>query len=222
MKEEETVRTGENAEAVESAAPAEAVEKAGTAEQPKKKRKGRRAYLSDIRRGANGKYVYTGTCYTYDKLNPRLYVLLRLWALTIPAVAACVVSGCLNAPFTRDTWYVLAPLGFAFVCAGSVTWAVGRITGNKSVLRSYVRKQTFGAIPLRCGFMIGFAAVSLIGAAIYMIVHGTSAVTLTGAVEDRTAACVVYLIMQAICIACGVLLIVFVRSLRWQETLKTV
>ena len=193
-----------------------------TAEKPKKQRKGRRSYLRDIRPSADGKYRYVGECYAYDeKLNPRLAVLLRLWLLAAPAAVACVISGCLSAPFMKDTWYVIGPFGFELVALGSVVWAIGRITGNGEILRSYVRKQTFGSLTLRCSFAIGFAAVGLIGAFVYIFVHGTALAAASGT-DDRTAACIVYLVLKAVNIACCILIMRYARSIVWKESAKKI
>lgn len=205
-----------NEENINNSAPAD--DPRQSAESAKKKRRRRRAYLDDIRRTADGSYRYTGACYAYDeKLNPRGYVLMRLWVPVILAIAACVVSGCLETPFMRGVWYVLAPLGFEFAALGSVVWAIGRITGNGSVMRAYVRKQTFGALPLRCGFAICFAAAGLIGAAVYLIAHGTSA-----GEADQTAACILYLVAKAVNIACCILIMLYARSVYWKESDKKV
>lgn len=189
---------------------------------PKKKRRGRRAYLDDIRRGADGRYVYTGVCYAYDeKLNPRAAVIPRLWALTVIILAASIVSGCLSTPFTRDTWYVLAPLGFEIACAGSVTWTVSRISGNGSVMREYVRKQTFGALPRRCAFTLAFAAVGLIASVIGVLVSGTVMTTASGS-EDMTVACILYPVLKAAVIACCILLWRYAASVFWKESAKKI
>ena len=195
---------------------------AAPAAETRKKPRTRRAYLSDIRRTADGTYRYTGECFEYDeKLNPRTAVLLRLWLQTVPAIAACVAGGCLDAPFLRDTWYVIAPYGFEAASLAAVVWAVGRITGNGSVLRSYVRKQTFGALPLRCSFAIGFAALGLIGAVIYLIAHGTAVAT-ADSVVDCTAASIAYLVMKTVNIVCCILIMLYVRSVFWKESAKKI
>ena len=179
----------------------------------KKKPKGRRAYLDDIRRSPDGGYIYTGECCTYGSRNPRRAVILRLWLMILPAAAACIASGCLSAPFTRDTWYVIAPLGFELVSLGSIVWAAGRITANGEVLRAYVRRQTFGALPLRCGFALAFAAMGLIGAAIYMIAFGTS---------DQTSVSVLFLILKAVSIACCALIMRYPGRIVWDKSTKSV
>ena len=189
---------------------------------PHKKRRGRRAYLSDIRMAADGRYHYTGDCYEYDaKYNPRTAVLLRLWLTAAPAILACVISGCLSAPFMRDTWYVIAPFGFELASLGSAVWAIGRITGNGSVMRSYVRKQTFGALPRRCWFAVCFAAAGLIGAAVYLILHGTAVTTASGN-EDQTLVCILYLVCKAVNIVCCILIVLYVRSVFWKESAKKI
>lgn len=193
-----------------------------TARQPKKK-KGRRAYLEDIRPTANGNYVYTGQCYRYnEEINTRGSVLLRLWLLILPALAACVASGLFTTPFMKDTWYTIAPYGFEFVAVGAAVWAICRITGNGSVLREYVRRQTFGALPLRCWIAVGFAAAGIVGSAVYMILHGTAYTFQNGNVEDQTFRCVAYLCLKAVSAVFCALTARFASSVAWEETAEKV
>ena len=49
---------------------------------PRKEKKGRRAYLNDIKMNESGKYVYEGTCYFWkEEGESRCRVLVRLWIL---------------------------------------------------------------------------------------------------------------------------------------------
>ncbi|MBO4583530.1 MAG: hypothetical protein J5756_00520 [Clostridia bacterium] len=215
MNEEENVNTGSAPEASEGA---DKKNKKGLM-----KRLNRRAYLEDIHRTADGRYIYTGQCYVYnEEANTRGSVLLRLWLLVLPAIAASVLGGCFNTPFLRDTWYVIAPFAFELVCTGSILWAVGRITANGRILREYVRKQTFGAIPLRAGFAIGFAALGLIGAIIYMILHGTVIENYAGEIIDMTYASYVYIALKVFNIACCILIMRYAPSVSWNETAEKV
>lgn len=191
--------------------------------QQAKKKKGRRAYLDDIHRTADGKYVYTGQCYEYDgAINTRGSVLLRLWLLMLPALAACVGSGLFTTPFMRDTWYTIGPFGFEFVFVGTVVWAVGRITANGSILREYVRKQTFGALPARCWLAVGFAGVGIIGGVVFMLVHGTGVTLQSGEVVDQTFRCVAYLCLKAAVIVSCALLARYAPKVAWKETAEKV
>lgn len=200
---------------------------AGPEESPKenpKKIKGRRAYLEDIHRTADGRFIYTGPCFAYDEeVNTRGSVLLRLWLLLLPAVAACVVSCCFNVPFMHNTWYTVGPYGFEFALVGSVVWAVGRITANGSILREYVRRQTFGALPRRCWLAAGFAAIGMIGGIVYMCVHGTSYTFIgTGETVVQTFECYAYLALKAVVIACCVLIARYSPAVKWSETAEKV
>ena len=189
----------------------------------KEKKKGRRAYLEDIHRTANGKYVYTGQCYKYDEeINTRGSVLMRLWLLILPALAASVASGLFTTPFMKGVWYTVGPYGFEFVAIGAAVWAICRITCNGSILREYVRKQTFGALPLRCWIAAGFAAAGAIGGAVYMIAHGTGFTLNSGEVVDQTFRCVAYLCLRVAVIVCCVFTARFAPSVAWNETAEKV
>ena len=212
MNEEESVNIDPQAEAPEQ-----------PEERPKKK-KGRRAYLEDIHRTADGRYIYTGPCFAYDEeVNPRGSVLLRLWLLILPAVAACVVSCCFNVPFMHNTWYTVGPYGFEFALIGTIVWALGRITVNGSILREYVRKQTFGALPLRCWLAVGFAGIGMIGGIVYMLVHGTSYTFIeTKVTVDQTFRCYAYLALKAVVIVCCAFTARFAPAVAWKETAEKV
>lgn len=196
-----------------------------------KKKKSRRAYLEDIRPAANGNYVYTGQCYIYDEeINTRGFVLLRLWLLILPALAACVASGLFTmpfmTPFITDTWYTIAPYGIEFVAVCSAVWAICRITGNGNILREYVRRQTFGALPLRCWIAAGFAAAGIVGASVYMLLHGTAYtseyIEVVGEVGDQTFRCVAYLCLKAVTAVFCAFTARFAASVAWKETAEKV
>lgn len=207
MNEEENVNIESQAEPSES-----------PKEQPKKK-KSRRAYLEDIHRTADGRFIYTGPCFEYDEeTNTRGSVLLRLWLLILPAVAACVASGLFTTPFMRDTWYTIAPFAIEFVAVGAALWAISRVTGNGRVLREYVRRQTFGSLPLRCLIAVGAAAAGIVGASVFMIIHGTSAVNAEGEVIDQTFRCFAYLALKAVVGVCCAFIARFAPSVAWKET----
>lgn len=211
MNEEENVNTGSPSEAPEP-----------PKEQPKKK-KGRRAYLEDIHRTADGRFIYTGPCFEYDEeFNTRSSVVARLWLMLLPAVAACVGGGCFVTPFMRDTWYTIGPYGFEFALMGTVLWAVCRITGNGKILREYVRKQTFGALPLRCWLAAGFAGIGLIGAVVYIIAHGTGMTTQAGEFVDKTFESVAYLCLKAAVIVSCIFIARYSNAVKWSETAEKV
>ena len=211
MNEEENVNNGMQSDADERPA------------KQAKKIRGRRAYLEDIHRTADGRFIYTGPCFAYDEeVNTRGSVLLRLWLLLLPAVAACVASGCFTTPFMRDTWYTIGPFGLEFVFVGMIAWAVCRITGNGSVLREYVRRQTFGSLPLRCWIAVGTAGIGIIGSVVFMLVHGTGVTLESGETVDQTFRCVAYLCLKAVVIVCCVFTARYAPEVAWKETAEKV
>ena len=175
-----------------------------------KKRAGRYAYLNDIHRTANGKEIYTGPCFKYDTaVNTRASVVLKLLLLALPAFAACVISGCFNVPFMRDTWYTVVPFGFELVSLGSVLWAACRILCNKDVVRDYIKKQTFGALPLRCLLSVIFSACGLIGGTVFMLCNGTM---------GEAARCFAYIALKAVSIVCAAFIAFIARNVKWADT----
>lgn len=184
------------------------------AEKKRKKTLDRYSYLDDIHKTADGKYIYTGPCYGYDETkNKRSKVLLLLWLLSLPALVACVASGCFNVPFMRSTWYTVVPFGFELVSVVSIFWAVCRITSHGDILRQYIRKQTFSTLPLRCALCCIFSAVGLIGGSVFMIRHGTG---------GQTFRCAAYMALKAVVLTANIIIARFAQGIKWVETQEKV
>ena len=207
---EENTNTGRSPESAEQ-----------PVQQPEKK-KSRRSYIENIHRTADGGIIYTGPCFEYDEeTNKRGSVLLRLWLLALPAIAACIISGCITTPFIGSVFYKIT-LGAEFVFICLITWAICRITGNGRVIRDYVRRQTFGALSVLSWIAVGSAGIGLIGATVFIIVNGTSFVTLEGEITDKTFTSIVYICLKAVVIVCCVFIARYAPSVAWKETAEKV
>lgn len=146
-----------------------------------KKRRGRRAYLADFHQTADGTYRYGGAMHRFTGPGSWKGALVRLWALTALMAAAAVTAGCVSAPGTAETVYVLLPLVLSCVCALSVVWLMARLTLGGPELRDYVYTATVGRVKVRGWATALFAAIALVGETVYLCLHGAGD-RLTGAV----------------------------------------
>ncbi len=174
-----------------------------------KKRRGRRAYLDDFQKTATGEYVYTGQLHHYETEGiSRRQALARLWILTAVMAVAQVVSGCVPAAGMSNTFYVLLPYAGGLLSAASVVWLMCRLSAGGDPLRHYVYTATVGQMRLRGYLVLAFAAVTLVGEAVYLILHGVGTVL---------AGTVVFVICQAIFLIAALAWKSFVRKLCWSK-----
>lgn len=128
-----------------------------------KKRRGRRAYLDDYKALANGEIIYTGKVYSYSGSIPWKKELSALWLCGgLPGV--CVtVCGVLPASGMMNTFYVILPWLLSLIGAGSVIWALCRVTCHGEHLKEHVYNATAAALPVRAVFTAICGAVTMAG-----------------------------------------------------------
>lgn len=132
------------------------------AEEPKKRR-GRRAYLDDYKALANGEIVYTGKVYSWSGSTPWNRELSFLWLCAgLPGVCVAV-CGVLPVSGMMNTFYVILPWLLSFIGAGSVIWAMCRITHHGKHLKAHVFHATVEALPVRAVFTAICAAAAMAG-----------------------------------------------------------
>ena len=137
-----------------------------------KKRRGRRAYLDDYKALANGEIVYTGTVYSYAGSVPWKKELTALW-LCAGLSGACVTAcGVLPVSGMMNTFYVILPWLLTFIGAGSLIWALCRMTHHGERPREHVFKATVGALPVRAAFTALCAAAAVLGHAVCLALNG--------------------------------------------------
>ena len=73
-----------------------------------KKRRGRRAYLSDFQPQLDGKYVYTGALHYYEGADRKRSMAL-LWGLTAALAVGALVPGLVRAAGMDNHFYVILP-----------------------------------------------------------------------------------------------------------------
>ena len=138
-----------------------------------KKRKGRRAYLSDFQQNVSGEYIYTGAVYAYSDASgkTRKQTLARLWLMGGAAFVAALVQGCIPAGGMLGCAYVLLPFAAELLCACCAVWALIRLTTSREPIREYVYTATVEALPGRAVLTACFAAAALAGATVFLLLH---------------------------------------------------
>jgi len=138
-----------------------------------KKRGGRRAYLNDFSPRVDGGYDYNGTLHSFQEDSmSRRQAMARLWVLSGVSAALIIIAGCVPAAGTANCPYVLLPYAGSAVSAVSVIWLMARMSYAGDPLRDYVYKATVEQYELRSMLVIVFAALSLAGDALYLILNG--------------------------------------------------
>lgn len=158
-----------------------------------KKPRGREKRLQYIRKGEDGKYVYTGELYTYrdgaarnstagggaghagDGPAGARFKLLFLWALLM---ALCAAGGLIPARGMLNSFYVLIPYVIQFVAAAMLGMTVISLFAAGTQVRVYVYEAAVKKIPVRAQVTAIAAALSAAGELAFMILGGIAAADL--------------------------------------------
>lgn len=112
-----------------------------------KKRK-RKAYLDSFQKDNNGKYVYKGDMYVFQPQERELRrEMARLWGLALVMISAQIIAGCVDAPGTGRSFYVLIPYMISLIAGISVCWGLGRMTEGGAVCVLMCMKRRFRRFP---------------------------------------------------------------------------
>lgn len=127
-------------------------------------------------------------------------------------LAALTAAGCLDAPGTGQSFYVLIPYMISLIAGISVCWALGRLTAGGGELRAYVYEATVEQLPVRSGFAIFGAGAAILGELVYILKNGT---------EGKGIGCVIFLVLEGF--VCGMTLIIKKQSskMEWEKTILT-
>lgn len=133
------------------------------------KKKGRRAYLQYFTRTLNG-YEYTGpVCRCQNQPRERKRLLRQQGGCCTVMAAATVIAGCMPAPGTSNCFYVLLPYLWVLTAVILTCWAFGQLAGGGEPMRRYVYDRSLPKLPVRLGFTMAGAALTLTGEMIYLL-----------------------------------------------------
>ena len=140
-----------------------------------KKRRGRRAWLDDYKALANGQIVYTGKVYAWSGSKPWKKEIALLWLHGGAAIVCAAACGLMPVRSLTNTIYVILPWLLSFIGAGSVVWALCRMTHHGEELKEHIHKATAAALPVRAAFTAVCATITVLGQAVYLILNGLGA-----------------------------------------------
>ncbi len=173
-------------------------------------RKSRKTALEHYQVNAGGEYIYTGAYMAYvDQGKTRKRALLELWAIAGAMGVGAVACGCIPAPGTQNTFYVLIPLMISIITAIACLWTLGQVTGGGDPMKEYVYRDSVEKMQGRLVAAAFFAGVTAAAELLYLILSG----------QWCAAALAVVLLQVAVC-GLGILGKRMFSGLNWQKTPK--
>ncbi|MDY3919343.1 MAG: hypothetical protein SOZ59_10130 [Candidatus Limivivens sp.] len=174
-----------------------------------KEKRDRRAHLKDFEKDASGKYVYKGAMYGYQgSSEARRRTTGKLWTLSIAALCAIVLCGCIPAPGMNDCTYILLPYMIELVAACYFCWKLGRLTIAGDPLREYVYEDLTEKIPMGMVITALGSGAGFAGELVYLIQNGTN---------GKTGTAVLFLILEAAACAACVLGKTLFSKMKWAQ-----
>ena len=140
-----------------------------------RKKRGRAARAAYFVPTGNGNYVYTGPLYSLSTeagITAKQAGVRRLLFGGV-IIALSLLCGILPVPGMSNTFYVIVPYAGTLIFAAVSLWKSARITywGGDS-LREYVFETTVKQLPVHTLLCAVFAAASVIGEALCLILDG--------------------------------------------------
>ncbi len=178
-------------------------------ENNKTRKKGRKAYLNDIRPNLSGEYVYTGAHLNFVP-GKRSYrqAASGMAAYALLSLAGLVAAGFVRAGGMGNCFYVLIPYMAEAVAVFTLLLAVYKTLSRGSRLRDYEYESSVVKIPVRALLSSVFAAVGLVCVLVFVILNGPD-----GSLGELIA----LLAAKAVAIVVPLLLRSFMASLCWEK-----
>ena len=161
--------------------------------------------LQDIHINEAGEAVYTGRMLRISGNGGRTRLYL---ALGLAGLAAVVIgSGCIDAPGTTNTFYVILPF-LGEVCAlFALAWQAVKVIAGREGVRAYVHEAADKTVPGACRVLSVFALFGLAAALCYLLRSGAG----------MSAKAVAYLVLKILAAAGAERYGRFWRGLRWED-----
>ena len=180
---------------------------------PDKKKKGRRAYLSDYVLNAAGEYVYTGAYYIAVAEGKSPERLMRgILGLAVAAFALLAAAGCLSTCTASGAFYVTIPYVLAVVLSAVCIYDSATIIHERCKLTTHSYEKSAQRIK---GFLMVAAVCAFVAAtghAVHMVVKGTAA--------TRAADILYFVACQAAAVLCC-LAFRAKKQILWQKSAKS-
>ncbi len=142
----------------------------------KKKKKGRRAYLSDYVQDLNGTYIYRGNYYVAEVPARELSRILRgILGLAVLSLLFLVGVGCLSTGTTSGAFYVTLPHVAAIILTVVCLYDTVTVLRGEGKLRSHQYEHTVSRLRGSSIISAVCAAIAAVGQTAYTIVSGTAA-----------------------------------------------
>lgn len=172
------------------------------------KKKGRRAYLNDIKKDRDGRYVYEGTLYLWkEDRESRKGSLQKLWVCCGILMAAVLAAGSIPAPGMSGCFYLVLPYAVQVIAAVSVCWGLGRLSIGGSPLREYVYEAAAKKLPGRAAVTAAASLLTAIGEIIYIF---------TNAGQENAGMAILLILLETAASASALFLRKIVRGLSWE------
>lgn len=136
-------------------------------------RKSRKTALEHYQRNAGGEYIYTGDYMAYvEEGKTRKRAMTELWTVGAGIGILTVACGCIPAPGTQNTFYVLIPLMISILTAIACLWTLIQITGGGDPMKEYVYRESVQKMQGRFTGAACFAGLTALAELVYLVLNG--------------------------------------------------
>lgn len=178
-------------------------------EKEKAKKKGRKAYLNDIRPNLSGEYVYTGAHLSFVPENKSYRrASSEISAAALLSLAALVAAGFVRAGGMGNCFYVLIPYMAEAIAVFTLLLAVYKLLSRGSRLRDYEYESSVVKMPVRALLSAIFAAVGLVCILVFVGINGA---------DGSPGELVLLFAAKAVAIAAPLFLRKLLSALRWEK-----
>ena len=178
-------------------------------EKEKAKKKGRRAYLQDIRPNLSGEYVYTGAHLNFvpEKMSFRRAA-FAIAGYALLSLAGFVAAGFVSAGGMGNCFYVIIPYIAEAIAVFTLLLAVYKAISRGSRLRDYEYESSVVKMPVRALLSAIFAAIGLVCIAVFTAING---------IDGSAGEFALLLVAKAVAITVPFLMRKLLASLRWEK-----
>jgi len=163
-------------------------------------------FLSDFKKGPDGKYVYTGAVYSLTSDYKKANLIISVFGILI---ALCVIgSGFVNAGGMNNSFYVIVPYVLEVICLFVVAWNTVRIVYAGKKVRAYIYEPAHDRIPDGAVALSVFSAAALTGSAVFTVLHGF---------EGKMLLCIVFWLLKVLTVCLGIAFYRCFKKLEWEK-----